>query len=66
MSDIQKGDIPIGFAFSMAQDMEAMSTFSRMNELEQRSLMRYIEEAPPGEGKSRIEDVVHKLHNHMI
>jgi len=59
-------ELPIGFVMSLAMDNEAMQTYSNLSEETRMHIVDYVSVPTEGnEGKHRIEDVVHKLHNHM-
>ncbi len=62
-----KGDLPIGFTMSLAMDPEAMNYYASLPDEVQDQILDYVGRPGMGdEGKTRVDDVVHKLHNHMI
>ena len=58
-----RGNLPVGFTMSLAQDMEAMTNFATLPDQKKEELVNYIESSTTGEeAKSRIVEVVSNLH----
>lgn len=65
MERLQAPDMPLGLTMSLAEDLEAMQTFSNLSPEGQAQIVSYIQGSITGdEAKIRIENVVEKLHNH--
>ena len=59
-------DMPLGLTMALAEDLEAMQTFSNLSTHEQSCVVNYIQGAMTGEeAKARIETAVDKLHKHL-
>ncbi len=57
-------DMPIGLLMSLAMNRDAMSTFSRLGDEQQTSVIHFVEDAITGEdAKHRISEVVDRLKN---
>ncbi|WP_411678443.1 YdeI/OmpD-associated family protein [Caproicibacter sp.] len=55
-------DMPIGLMMSLAQHTNAMKTFGRLDDEQQKSVIRYVEDSTTGEeAKSRIQNAVQNL-----
>lgn len=64
MKKLEAPDRPLGLTMSLAEDLEAMQTFSNLSTPVQEQLVHYIQSSTTGdEAKNRIEDVVENLHN---
>lgn len=60
-------EMPIGFAMSLSMDMEAMEYFTSLTREKRDELIDYVSQPLEGDAnKTRIEDVIHSLHNHML
>ncbi|MEG0324973.1 MAG: hypothetical protein RR324_09165 [Cellulosilyticaceae bacterium] len=65
MERLEAPDMPLGLTMSLAEDLEAMQTFSNLSATAQAQIVNYIQDSTTGdEAKSRIENAVKNLHNH--
>lgn len=65
MERMEAPDMPLGLTMSLAEDLEAMQTFSNLSPSQQAQIVHYIQDCTTGDdAKRRIETVVGKLHNH--
>ena len=56
------GNMPIGLMMSLAQHEKAMKAFGRMDDEQQKSVIRYVEDSTTGqEAKNRIQKTVENL-----
>lgn len=56
------GNMPIGLMMSLAQHENAMKNFGRLDDVRQKSVIRYVEDSTTGEeAKSRIQKAVQNL-----
>lgn len=66
MEKLEAPDMPLGLTMSLAEDLEAMQTFSNLPSSAQAQIVNYIQGSTTGdEAKVRIENVVNKLHDHI-
>ena len=57
-------DMPLGLTMSLAEDLDAMQTFSNLSPEGQAQIVTYIQGSVSGEdAKERIERVVNELHD---
>jgi uncharacterized protein YdeI (YjbR/CyaY-like superfamily) len=56
------GNMPIGLMMSLAQHQQAMKNFSLLDDEQQKSILRYVEDSRTGEeARNRIENAVNNL-----
>lgn len=56
-------DMPLGLTMSLAEDLDAMQTFSNLSPEAQKQIVNYIQGSVSGDdAKKRIEGVVASLH----
>ncbi len=61
-SKSEAGNMPIGLMMSLAQHQDAMRNFSLLDDAQQKSVIRYVEDSRTGaEAKNRIENAVQNL-----
>ena len=57
-------DMPLGLTMSLAEDLDAMQTFSNLPSEAQEQIVEYIQASVSGDdAKRRVERVVDGLHN---
>jgi uncharacterized protein YdeI (YjbR/CyaY-like superfamily) len=65
--NIDRDEMPIGLTMSLSQDMDAMNHYALLEKIQQKELVNYIQDSQTGEeAKSRIEQVVNRLHDNFI
>ncbi len=64
MKDNKKGNIPVGFSMSLAQNKIALDNYSTLGEKDKDKIITYIASSSTGaEAKERIDSVISKLEN---
>lgn len=67
MRNNKKGNIPIGFSMSLAQNPTALDTYSNLTEKEREKINKYISSSISGdEAKVKIENIISNLENNTL
>lgn len=67
MKNNKKGNIPIGFSMSLAQNPAALNNYSNLSDEEREKINTQIKSSTTGhEAKNKIENIISDLENNNI